>query len=88
MKNPTMVGERVYLRPQETDDAEAFTNGLTNDPETFFERGRFPVSPIAWEQYIEQSEKPGMPVEASFTVCLVATDEVIGGMNIDHLDLS
>ena len=87
MKNPIMVGERVYLRPQEAGDAEALTNGLTHDPETFFERGRFPVSPMAWEHYIEQSAKSGMPKEASFVVCLVATDEVIGSLNIDHLDL-
>ncbi len=87
MKNPFMVGERVYLRAREVDDGEALTNGLTHDPETFFERGRYPVSPIAWEHYLEQSAKPGMPEDASFVVCLVATDEVIGTLNINHLDL-
>ena len=42
---------------------------------------------MAWERYIEESEKPGMPTRAAFVVCLTAIDEVIGGMSIDHLDL-
>lgn len=87
MRNAVMVGERVYLRPQESTDAEAFANGLTHDPETFFERGRYPVSPIAWDHLIEEAAKPKLPTEVSFAVCLIVTDEVIGGVNLDHLDL-
>ncbi len=82
-----MIGERVYLRPMEVSDAEAFAAGLTHDPETFFERGRFPVSPIAFEHNVEERQKPDVPSDVSFAVCLRSTDEVIGGVNIEHLDV-
>lgn len=44
MRNPIMVGERVYLRPDEISDAEVFTAGLTHDPETLTRR---PFSNVA-----------------------------------------
>ncbi len=87
MRNAIVVGDRVYLRPLETSDAEVMTAGMTHDPETFFERGRFPVSPIAFAHTVEEAQKVDIPVEAAFAVCLRATDEVIGSLNIDHLDL-
>jgi len=69
MRNAIMVGDRVYLRPLETSDADVMTAGLTHDPETFFERGRFPVSPIAFEHTFEESQKADIPNEAAFAVC-------------------
>lgn len=87
MRNPLMVGERVYLRPLETSDAEVVTAALTHEPETFFGRGCFPVSPIAFEHTVEEGQKAEVPREAAFAVCLRATNEVIGSVNIDHLDL-
>lgn len=86
MRNPIVIGERVYLRGHEAADAEGFVGALTHEPETFFERGRFPISPLAFEHWLKESEKAEIRTDVSFAVCLRETDELIGGVNIDHLD--
>jgi [ribosomal protein S5]-alanine N-acetyltransferase len=86
MRNPAMVGDRVYLRPLEVSDAEALAAAISLDPETFFERGRFPTSPIAFEKWLSEAHKTETPNEINFGVCLTATDELIGLVNVDHID--
>ena len=84
--NAVMVGERVYLRPFEPEDAAAYAAALTAEPETFFERGRFPTSPLALERWIEDAYRARLADQVVFAVCLRATDAVIGDVAIDHLD--
>lgn len=36
---------------------------------------------------VEESQKADIPSQASFAVCLIATDEIIGGVSVDNLDL-
>jgi RimJ/RimL family protein N-acetyltransferase len=86
MRNAVAIGDRVYLRPLEPADAEPFAAALTHEPETSFERGRFPTSPLALEHWIEAVYKKPMPDEVAFAVCLRGTDELIGSVGIDHLD--
>jgi RimJ/RimL family protein N-acetyltransferase len=86
MRNPVMVGRRVYLRPVEPEDADAFAAALTNEPDTYFERGRFPISPLGVEHWIENTYKKQLPDDIGLVVCLRQTDELIGSLNIDHLD--
>lgn len=87
MRNPIMVGERVYPRPFDAANAEVFAVEITHDPETFYRRGRFSANPIAIEHTIEEAQKPEYPSEASFVVCLRSTDQAIGTVNVEHLDL-
>lgn len=87
MRNPMMVGDRVYLRPFELTDAEEVARGTVMEPETFFERGRFPASAIAFEYMIrETNAKPHPLTDIFFAVCLKEDDRFIGGVNVDHID--
>ncbi|MGH2558596.1 MAG: GNAT family N-acetyltransferase [Thermomicrobiales bacterium] len=87
MRNPMLVGERVYLRPLELADAEDLARGAVSEPETFFQRGRFPASAIAFEHMIrEVNGKPHPLSEIFFAVCLKEDDRLIGGVNVDHID--
>ncbi|MGH2535031.1 MAG: GNAT family N-acetyltransferase [Thermomicrobiales bacterium] len=87
MRNPMLVGERVYLRPLDPSDAEEMARGAATEPETFFDRGRFPASAIAYEHMIRDvNAKPHPPTEIFFAVCLKEDDRLIGGVNVDHID--
>lgn len=86
MRNAMMIGERVYLRPLETSDAEGFAQHAHAETETFFENGRIPLSPIALEKWIEGLYKQQPSSEIQFAVCLRETDECIGNVGITGID--
>lgn len=86
MRNPIMIGERVYLRPLETSDADTLARGRHEEAETFFEGGRVPFSPIAFEQWIEEMYKQQPPEEIQLAICLNASDELIGIVGASGLD--
>lgn len=92
MRNSIMVGERVYLRPLELDDAELMAYGDMVETDDMMERGRIPGSPIAYRRYIEDGQpKPAnaTPPEVHFSICLRGepnADTAIGAVNIDHID--
>ncbi|MDQ3044361.1 MAG: GNAT family N-acetyltransferase [Chloroflexota bacterium] len=88
MRNPVMVGERVYLRPFEVTDSEFIADAISAESETFMERGRFPVSPIAYARWAGERYPvpPQAPHEIDFAVCLIEDDRLIGGLNIEEID--
>ena len=86
MRNPMMIGERVYLRPLETADAESLARERHEESETFFEGGRVPFSPIAFEQWIEELYKQQPPEEIQLAICLNESDELIGLVGASGLD--
>jgi RimJ/RimL family protein N-acetyltransferase len=86
MRNAVIFGERVYLRPLETSDAEAWTTGIAAEPDKFHKRGRLPFSPIAIEKWIENLYKVRVPPEISFAVCLKEADKFIGVVGVDGID--
>jgi len=88
MRNAVMVGERVYSRPFEMSDSELIASALSAESETFMERGRFPLSPIAFERWVSECYQvpPRAPQEIGFAVCLIADDRLIGGLNIEEID--
>ncbi len=49
MRNPVLIGERVYLRPLEVADGETLARYETEETDTFMYRGRQPLSPLAFE---------------------------------------
>jgi RimJ/RimL family protein N-acetyltransferase len=88
MRNPVMVGERVYLRPFELDDAQVMAEASHYEPDTFMDRGRPLHSPLAQEHSIrEMYAQPLQDGEVLFAVCLTGNDECIGLIAIDHVDL-
>lgn len=84
-----MVGERVYLRPLEVADAPVLAGIDAAETETFFDRGRIPVSPLAFERWIERTKGRSVPEELDLAVCLRGEpepDRIIGLVRLDHLD--
>jgi RimJ/RimL family protein N-acetyltransferase len=88
MRNPVMVGKRVYLRPFEMDDATTLAERYATEPDTFMERGREMISEIAFDRWIRGLyEKQPTHGEVAFAVCLKETDQYIGLVSIESLDL-
>jgi RimJ/RimL family protein N-acetyltransferase len=88
MRNPVMVGERVYLRPFEVEDAATLARYYASEPETFMERGREMISEIAFDREIRGLyEQQPTHDEVPFAVCLIETDAYIGLVAIEYLDL-
>ncbi|MEX2426027.1 MAG: GNAT family protein [Thermomicrobiaceae bacterium] len=88
MKNAVMVSDRVYLRPFEVEDAGDLAEGSHHETDTFMERGRDLHSPIAFEHYIKELyEQQPTDGEVQFAVCLTETDECIGMIGLEFVDL-
>lgn len=86
MRNPIMVGERVYLRPLETSDAEEFARHSAAETETFMLRGRFLDSPLGAEHWITKLHEHQPPEAIELAVCLTADDRLIGSVGIEDID--
>ena len=86
MRNAMMIGERVYLRPLEPDDADALASYDAAETETFFDEGRQLVSPISLKRWISGMSKHRPPQEIFFAVCLKEDDRLLGHVGVDGLD--
>ena len=78
MRNPILVGERVYIRPLEESDAPLLADIYAAESETFMDRGRLPVGPLAWKKWIVDLHKEQPPRYIDFAVCLIENDQFIG----------
>jgi RimJ/RimL family protein N-acetyltransferase len=88
MRNPVMIGERVYLRPFEVEDAKVLAEASHYETDTFMDRGRNLDSPISLEKWIrELYEKQPTDGEIQFAVCLTENDECIGMIGLEFVDL-
>ena len=87
MRNPILVGERLYLRPIEPEDAATFASLEADENETITHMGgRWPFSPIAFNRLIAESYKTLPPHTVNFAVCLVENDELIGNVGVTGID--
>lgn len=86
MRNPIMVGERVYLRPLEVADAETLAAITAAETEHFMYRGRMPYSPLAFAHGIRAGYTQVPPSSIAFAVCLRDDDRCIGGVGIESVD--
>lgn len=88
MNNPIMVGERVYLRALQEEDAKALALAYPQEPAEFYDDfGRYLISPMYTEHELEQSADVETPNFIHFASCLKATDEMIGNLGFFDLDL-
>lgn len=88
MRNQVAVGERIYLRPIETSDAEAISRSLTEETEVeFSEDGRVPTSALAFEHWLRPPAADAIPREMMFAICLIADDRCIGTATLRHINL-
>lgn len=86
MRNPTMIGERVYLRALESEDAEVLARFAAEESDTFMYRGRQPQSPLEIEAWLKDAYDTSPPGFVEFGVCLRADDRLIGNMGVGDLD--
>jgi RimJ/RimL family protein N-acetyltransferase len=86
MRSPVMVGERVYLRPLETSDADGMAWIDAAETDTFMWRGRAPTSPLEYEHWISKLYGQQPPNGVWFAVCTIDGDRFIGGVGAVRLD--
>jgi RimJ/RimL family protein N-acetyltransferase len=86
MRNPIMIGERVYLRPLEAADAETMARITATETDTFMYRGRAPYSPLTFAHWIAQIHKQQPPAQIELAVCLIADDQCIGKVGLGEID--
>jgi RimJ/RimL family protein N-acetyltransferase len=86
MRNPMMIGERVYLRPLEASDGEEFARHAADETETFMNRGRSPESPLSGESWIAKLYEKQPPSDLELAVCLRADDRLIGSVGLEQID--
>jgi len=86
MRNAIKIGARVYLRPLDLADAATFAQARSGETETAFDDGRVPASELAFAHMITESTRARPPQEITFAICEKATDRLLGGVTIRHLD--
>lgn len=85
-KNAIMVGSRVYLRPEQVEDAEKSVAQSRQETETWFDIGRHLGSSAHQREWITSHEKKDPPDWVTFAVCLRETDELIGWVGLIDID--
>ncbi len=86
MRNPVMVGNRVYLRPLEAGDAPLLARIDAAETDTFMWRTRLPTSPMEHESWIADLYKERPPSHIWFAVCTRDADQFIGAVGLFDLD--
>jgi diamine N-acetyltransferase len=86
MRNPMIVGERLYLRAIEPEDAEVRARHVARETDTLMERFRIPISPIAYANEVKDIYKHRPPETIFFAVCLKETDDYIGFVTLMDID--
>lgn len=87
MRNPILVGERVYLRPEEVEDAPIVARWNADETDDFTDDfGRYPISPIAVEHYVKKENGPDIPGVVTLQVCLKEGDDLIGLVGLSDID--
>lgn len=81
-KNAIMVGKRVYLRPEEKDDAKSVAEWARKEEETFFDIGRHLPTQVLHQNWTQSAQEGDHPGTISFSVCLRESDEVIGSVSL------
>ncbi|HLI52330.1 MAG TPA: GNAT family N-acetyltransferase [Thermomicrobiaceae bacterium] len=87
MRNPLLIGERVYLRPLEKYDAELYAKWTVEESERFWEeRGRFPVSPLRTETWMTETYESDPPHDVQLGICIKEDDRLIGDVGLYGID--
>lgn len=85
-KQAVMIGERVYLRPQDKKDAKHYVEGFRRESESFYSIGRQLNTLAAWESFVSINADEEFPKNYWFEVCLRETDEQIGSVGLMDID--
>ncbi len=80
------IGERVYLRAVEEDDAKEYSDRSWRETETFFDNGRPTRSPISVAKFHKKLAEEDPPNWIRFSICLRENDEMIGSNGLSDID--
>lgn len=87
MRNPILIGERIYLRPLEKSDAEKYATWSAEENERFWDdEGRLPVSQLQAEKWLTESFESEPPSYVEFGVCVKDDDRLIGDVGFYDID--
>lgn len=87
MRNAVKVGERVYLRPLERNDARELAMASHLERETAHSaNGRVPTSAIAFEAWPRKLDGRQTPEDIVFSICRRDDDRFLGTVGLGHLD--
>lgn len=84
--NAIRIGPRVYLRPPQKSDAEAYAYWSTHETDASWDNGRFPQGADGVNKWFSDDQKKAPPGAINFTICLRATDEFIGLVGVFDAD--
>jgi len=77
-----LVGERIYLSPRSSEDAEKFTEWLNDFEVTdYLERSGSIITLEAEREYLEKNNNP----EATFAIVTLDKDELIGTISLEKI---
>ncbi len=85
-KQAVLIGQRVYLRPEDKKDAKIYIEQGRLEKETFFDIGRHLGSEARKKEFLGSTAGEDFPDKLWFSVCLKENDEVIGTVGLLHMD--
>ncbi len=87
MRNPILVGERVYLRAEEPGDAETMAHAYAIESDDWTDDfGRYLHSPISFKHWIEENANVSVPESITLQSCLIENDQLIGWVGLFDID--
>jgi RimJ/RimL family protein N-acetyltransferase len=87
MRNPVLVGPRLYLRPLEPDDSKVAVEIEWLENETnLHQGGRIGMSEIAYRSWIDRLTSAMPPETIEFAVCLKSDDQCIGFVGLTGIN--
>jgi RimJ/RimL family protein N-acetyltransferase len=84
--NTLLLSERIALRPTAPDDWKEGSRLLRRETETFFDNGRWLVSPVVGAHWIKDNQKQDPAKFVSLAIVLRETDAFIGEVLLLEVD--
>lgn len=85
-KGAIMLGERVYLRPLEKDDASTIAEWTRQEPDAVWSMGRAMYTAPEYAEFMKKLQKDDPQGWPRFAVCLRENNDLIGSMGIVGID--
>lgn len=85
-KQAVMIGQRVYLRPQDKEDAKQFVDGHRLETDSIADIGRRVLTLAEWQHSMGEEGNEAFPGSYWFEVCLREDDTPIGSVGLMVID--
>jgi RimJ/RimL family protein N-acetyltransferase len=84
--NAIRIGPRVYLRPPQKSDAQAWAHWSTRETDPSWDNGRFPASRERLARGLGKQQEKTPPESIDLAVCLRESDELLGLVGVMDID--